>query len=341
MKTGQKYSFFFGLKPFAALAAALALSGCLPSTGTPVRLYPVAAEMEVVKNTQEELVRLYNTYVFSAPAQARLYRNEIIAQRMFAVDVLYTQYESALTREGQEVNFGTLVAAGTLGTASQLFTPTVTKSVLSGLSTVTLAANGHYNTDILMAQSIRTIQKQMRASRNLIAADISAKTIKSVFDYPLSAALSDVEDYYNAGTLTTGVTDASTTVGIRETATKELKQDVTQAAPAARADIIREAAMNGTGGGGFRNGDLPKSGQGKEKITCSSNTTSMPDDNTKIINNWLRPGGTVNIENQNRLKSLVKSMGGCFIVAQFLTAKELADSRAQFVQTLRSENQIK
>ena len=86
---------------------------------------------------------------------------------MYAVDVQYTQYENALTREGQEVNFGTLVAAGTLGTASTLFTPVVTKSVLSGLSTATLAANGHYNNDILLAQSIRTIQKQMQASRRI------------------------------------------------------------------------------------------------------------------------------------------------------------------------------
>jgi hypothetical protein len=220
---------------------ALTLSGCLPSTHTPERLYPVVAEMDVVRATQEELARQYYGYAFSAPSQARLIRNEIIAQRMYAIDVQYTQYENALTREGQEVNFGTLAAAGALGTASTLFTPVVTKSVLSGLSTVTLATKGHYDSEILMAQTIRTIQKQMRASRNLIAANISAKVVQSVAEYPLSAALSDVEDYYNAGTLTTGVIDTSTTVGIQETETKELKQVVNQSAPAERAKIIERA----------------------------------------------------------------------------------------------------
>jgi hypothetical protein len=292
--------------------------------------------MEVVRTTQEELVRLYNTNVFSAPAQARLIRNEIIAQRMYAVDVQYTQYESALTREGQEVNFGTLTAAGTLGTASTLFTPVVTKSVLSGLSTATLAANGHYNNDILLAQSIRTIQKQMRASRNLIAADISAKLIKSVFDYPLSAALSDVEDYYNAGTLTTGVIDASTTVGIRETNTKELKQNVALAPPAARADIIRDGASSGSGsgsGGGGSQGNLVQDTQ-----TCK--TTTLEDGNTKIISDWLRPKGVMNIANRDTLKKFVAGLGGCFIVPQFLTAKELAEDRKRFVQILHDQKQI-
>ncbi|MDH2348712.1 hypothetical protein [Bradyrhizobium sp. SSUT77] len=71
------------LKSAVALVAAFAVSGCLPSTGTPVRLYPVAAEMDVVRIAQEELVRLYNINVFSAPAQARLIRNEIIAQRIY------------------------------------------------------------------------------------------------------------------------------------------------------------------------------------------------------------------------------------------------------------------
>ncbi len=237
-------SFLLCVKPIWAIVVAVALSGCLPSTGTPERLYPVIDEMNVVRLTQEELVRQYNQSVFSAPAQARLIRNEIIAQRMYAVDVQYTQYENALTREGQEVSFGTLVAAGALGTASTLFTPVVTKSVLSGLSTVTLATKGHYDSEILMAQTIRTIQKQMRASRNLVATDISAKLIQSVTEYPLSAALSDVEDYYNAGTLTTGVIDTSTTVGIKEDATKALKQEVAQAPPELRAAIIRGATIS-------------------------------------------------------------------------------------------------
>jgi hypothetical protein len=223
------------------IALTITLAGCIPSTRTPERLYPVVDEMNVVRATQEELVRQYNMYVFSAPAQAKLIRNEIVAQRMYAIDVQYTQYETALTREGQEVGFGALTTAGALGTASTLFTPVVTKSVLSGLSTAVLATKGYYDSEILIAQTIRTIQKQMRASRNLIAANISTKVVQSVTEYPLSAALSDLEDYYSAGTLTTGVIDTSTTVGIREADTKEIKQVINQAPPSQRPQLFEQA----------------------------------------------------------------------------------------------------
>ena len=84
----------------------------------------------------------------------------------------------------------------------------------------------------------------MRASRNLIAADISAKVVLSVADYPLAAALSDLENYYDAGTLTTGVIDTSTTVGTLETNTKDIKQAVTQAPPNQRAAILSNAVIS-------------------------------------------------------------------------------------------------
>ncbi len=157
---------------------------------------------------------------------------------MYAIDVQYTQYENALTREGQEIGFGALTAATGLSTAATLVVANATKTILSAAATGVLATKGHYESEILIAQTIRTIQKQMRSSRNGIATSISGKMAQSVADYPLWAALSDVEDYYNAGTLTTGVIDLSTTAGNQETVTKEKKQEVTQAPLAVRPSLI-------------------------------------------------------------------------------------------------------
>ena len=230
----------FSARIFAGVVIAVALSGCIPSTRTPDRLYPVAFEMEQVRAGQEDLIQQYRALILSNDgARARLARNEIIGQRMYAIDVQYTQYETALTREVQEVGFGALTTAGALGTASTLFTPVATKSILSGLSTAVLATKGHYDSEILLAQTIKTIQKQMRASRNLIAAGITARMAQSVADYPLPIALSDVEDYYNAGTLT--IIDTSTTVGFKEDRSKDIKEVVAQAPAASRPAILKEA----------------------------------------------------------------------------------------------------
>jgi hypothetical protein len=234
-------SFSACVKFLWAFAVALVLSGCIPSTHPPERLFPIAYEMDLIRTSQGDLASQYSATFLSSPAQAKLIRNEIIAQRMYAIDVQYTLYENALTRETQEVGFGALTTAEGLSTAATLVTPAATKTILSAAATAVLAIKGHYDSQILLAQAMRNIQKQMRASRNMIAAGISAKLVQGVSDYPLSAALSDLEEYYAAGTLTSGVIDTSTTVGIRETETKNIKQDVTQAPPALRAAILRDA----------------------------------------------------------------------------------------------------
>jgi hypothetical protein len=229
---------------YAVIAIALATSGCLASTRNPERLYAVPDEMAEVKREQEPLVASYYSLISNPPfdgatrARARSLRNEIVAQRMYAIDVLYTQYEAGLTRERQEVGFATLTTAEGLSTAATLVTPTVTKSILSGLTTAVVATKGHYESEILLAQTMRTIQKQMRASRHVIAEHITARMGQDIGDYPLAAALGDVEDYYRAGTLTTGVLDTSTTVGEQEKASEQRKQEIARLPAAARRAAI-------------------------------------------------------------------------------------------------------
>src|SRR4051794_5030014 len=221
--------------------AAFVLPGCIPSTHPPERLYPVPYEMDLIRAAQGDLASQYHAALLSSSAQAKLIRNEIIAQRMYAIDVQYTLYENSLTRETQEVGFGALTTAEGLSTAATLVAPAATKTILSAAATGVLAVKGHYDSEILLAQSMRTIQKQMRASRNLVAAHISAKLVQGVAEYPLAAALSDLEEYYSAGTVTSGVIDTSTTVGNKEDDSKLVKQVVTQAPPAERAAILADA----------------------------------------------------------------------------------------------------
>jgi hypothetical protein len=230
-----------------SLLIALLMSGCIASTRNPERLIPVAVEMGALAADQNTLISAYDDAVRAGSPAARTIRNEIITRRMYAIDVQYTQYENALTREGQEIGFGALTAATGLSTAATLVAVNATKTILSAAATGVLATKGHYESEILIAQTIRTIQKQMRSSRNGIAANISAKMAQNAADYPLWAALSDVEDYYNAGTLTTGVIDVSTTVGNQENITKSTKEVVTQSSAPQRAQVLQEAkAATGT-----------------------------------------------------------------------------------------------
>src|SRR5439155_25785485 len=113
---------------WAVLAIAFGTSGCI-STPNPERLIPVAVEMNALAIDQSGLLGEYQNAVrTNSAALARTIRNEIIKQRMYAIDVQYTQYETALTREGQEIGFGALTTATGLSTAATLIIPAATKS---------------------------------------------------------------------------------------------------------------------------------------------------------------------------------------------------------------------
>lgn len=227
---------------YAVIALAIATSGCIATTRNPERLFPIAAEMEQLRLGQDDLIKQYWTIFATNSEGARTLRNEIITQRMYAIDVQYTQYETALTREIQEVGFGSLTTAGGLTTAATLVASAGAKTILSALATAVLNTKGHYESQVLLAQTMRAIQKQMRLSRNNVAIVIAGKMTLNVADYPLWAALSDLEDYYQAGTLTSGVIDISTTVGTQEAESKVTKAAVSLADPAVRRSMIIESA---------------------------------------------------------------------------------------------------
>ncbi len=246
----------------------LFLSGCLASTKNPDRLYPVPDVVAFVQSSQNELIKQYHEdFRTMSRDDARKLRNEIIAERMYASDVQYTQYESSLTKERQDVGFTTLTAAEALSTAATIVTPVVTKTILSGVTTGLVAMKGHYESEVLLAQTMRTIQKQMRLSRNKVAEHIFQRMAQDVSDYPLSAALADLEEYYRAGTLTSGVMDTSTTVGIEEKRSEDEKRAAAFLIP------IR--------------------------------TSDVADPNTDVLLKYLRPGGVYSVKNRDELQRIL------------------------------------
>lgn len=297
---------------------AIWLCGCVASTRPPERLYPVASEMEFVRSKQSDLIERYYKAVLS-PEQMKLIRNEILAQRMYAIDIQYTVYEASLTREGQEIGFGATTAAEGLTTAATLVAPPGTKTILSGVATAVLATKGHYESEVLLAQTMRTIQKQMRASRNRIAADISARMVQSVAEYPLAAAMSDIEDYYNAGTLTTGVIDTSTTVGMEEEESKIAKQKVQAANPAERPAVL--AQINAEA-----NRPPPI------VVTRTITSTSAPDTTSSVLKQWLSPGGTLDKARRDQLRAFLATESPGLQITTFLDGPRYAALRARFAR---------
>jgi hypothetical protein len=205
-------------RPAALLLLAGLTAGCASVAGGPPRLYPVEEEIGIIRKGLSEL-RSAGTDETSQ----RNYRNNLIAARMYAIDIQYTAYEAALTRERQGVGFGAAATTVGLTTASGLVSPVATKDILTGIAGFITGARAAYENDILFAHSVQWIQTQMRGRRADIAARILDGTKRSTDQYPLAAALSDLEAYYRAGTLTGGLIATSETVALDARLSEQLK----------------------------------------------------------------------------------------------------------------------
>ena len=195
----------------ATLIAASALAACaqgpVPSFRQPARLFDVAEEQDYVKRLLAHP---------DSVAITKEQRNSEIALRMYAVDLNYTRYEAQLTHETQGINLAsTVVNLGLTGAASVIPAGQTTK-VLSAIATGLTGASAAYDKEVLLAHSIQNVQTQMRANRSDVAARIFANMRCPVRVYPMGMALSDLEAYYRAGTMTGGLVGVANTVNRAE-----------------------------------------------------------------------------------------------------------------------------
>lgn len=210
---------FGGAMRAASLLLALLTTGCISTiSGGPDRLYSVAEEGALARGLLEGsasirgLVTQYYTVdpvSSSSDRERMLLRNEIVARRMYIIDVEYSEYEANLTSERQKFGFLTTTAAAGLGIASTLTTPLRSAQILAGAGAGVLAARGAYDTEVVIAKTLQIVQGHMRAQRDdVYTKQIFPRLNESAVTYPLSAAMRDTEDYYRAGTFTSGLIPA-------------------------------------------------------------------------------------------------------------------------------------
>jgi hypothetical protein len=191
-------------------------AGCASVSGGPPRLYSVEDELALIRPHA-------HAAAFAAASVSEVERNRLIAARMYAIDIAYTNYEANLTKERQGVGFGAAASTIGLATASTLVTPVKTKDVLTALAGAVTGARAAYEDEVLLAHSMQWIQSQMRAQRALVAARILRGTRMPISQYPLPEALTDLEDYYRAGTFTGGLLKTTETVAAEARFAEEIK----------------------------------------------------------------------------------------------------------------------
>lgn len=209
----------------ASLVIGAALSGCATVAGGPDRLYSVSDEVSQAQAVLPDILKEYNNALTDLDRMH--YRNEYIARRMYIIDVEYSAYEAALTSERQKFQFASSVTGEGLSTAGALVASGGTSKILSGLAGAVGAGKGFYDSDLVIAKTLQIAEAQMRAQRDAVAARILQRRVESAATYPLSGALLDLEDYYRAGTLNSGLIAAAGDASAAEQQAMEQKQAVT------------------------------------------------------------------------------------------------------------------
>jgi hypothetical protein len=219
----------------AFVALVLFVAGCTSNQVGPIRPITIAEDVAYARPLAEpDLSAFYG----AKPETQASVRNQIVTARMYIADVQYHYYEARLTREMQEEGLGATLATLGLTTASTLVGSAGTKTVLSGVATAVVGADKAYNEKQLLSNTIQALQAQMRADRKAQAAVIYAKmfkeggnntkTITPIFEYTLPMALSDADNYYQAGTIASALIGLSKTLANAE---RNADQAKSQAGP--------------------------------------------------------------------------------------------------------------
>jgi hypothetical protein len=220
-------SFYFvrALRHLTCAVIATAVVGCASTSIGPTRLYSTSSEGEAIR-TQIGLPDFAH-YMELSDSEAVRYRNNYIGARMYAMDVAYSDYEASITKENQWLGFGSTIATLGLTGASTLVPAVATKDILTTAAGGIAGSEAAYNDQLLMKQTVSIIQNQMRANRSNVAAGIMRKMSSNSSTYTLGMALSDLEEYYRAGTITGGVLGASASAGQAATDASANKDNVT------------------------------------------------------------------------------------------------------------------
>ncbi|WP_210237627.1 hypothetical protein, partial [Mesorhizobium sp. M8A.F.Ca.ET.142.01.1.1] len=89
-------------------------------------------------------------------------------------------------------------------------------NILSAAAAGLTGAKSAYSDEVLQKSTIQLLQTQMRANRAIAWSNIIRRLGDSDASYPMALALSDLEEYYRAGTIPGALLKAQATISAAE-----------------------------------------------------------------------------------------------------------------------------
>jgi hypothetical protein len=197
-----------------ALALPIVLGACATFRGAPPP--PIDATAEAT-----DLESLHNAGAIKGCLekpidQQRGCRDTIVQSRMVVIDAHYREFRHWFYGEARWGGFGATVTSLALtGTASLSGVPQSTARILSMVATGVTGIRAAYDKEILADRAATAVENSMDAGRAQAAVRIRSGLTQTAEKYPTAVALSDLEEYYSAGTLLGAFTNIGTLTGVQ------------------------------------------------------------------------------------------------------------------------------
>jgi hypothetical protein len=219
-------------KLLVLLQAILLMSGCAAFSGFPQRATDPKMDLE---RLEPRIGAEAITACLTNPTVSC--RNELITVRMLATDIRFSEFEQSLFQQTRETGFGaTLVTLGL--TSGAAFAGGTTSQVLAGVAAFIIGAREAFQKEVLAERTVVAIHTAMRANRARVALRLRTGLSQSIDQYPLALGLSDLNDYYNAGTVLGALIGITETVGVEA---RRAEERLLQLAPLSTASFQPEA----------------------------------------------------------------------------------------------------
>ncbi len=182
------------------LTLSISICGCASFTGYPERSGNVEDELkQLEKYFNPEIIGEYDQE--DDPNKKQALRNEIINARIRAIDIHFNDFQQRLYREGVGSNIATdwtVIGLGVAGSITSSLSATQNLSAISGGIT---GAKSSFDKNAFFDRTMPAILSQMIALRKSALVKIRSGLTAGVSEYPLNWALTDVEEYFIAGTM--------------------------------------------------------------------------------------------------------------------------------------------
>ena len=243
--------------------AGLATGACAAALeGYPDRVSDPNQELESLKVfTTKMLLDEYSRD--STPTERKKsIRDDYVNAKLRSTDIKFGQFQQRLFKEGVGSGILTTWLELGLGGAGAVFSGP--SQALSAASTGIVGAKAAFDKEAFFENTLPTLLAAMDANRKTVKARIRLGLASSVSAYPLTQALSDLEDYYNAGTIPGAL------LSINEDSGAKGKEADAKIAETLSSKFLKDTAGN------------------KLRTFWKPDGTNINDDNQTAIRNWMR-----------------------------------------------------